>query len=44
LDEAIPHFRQAAASATAEGNTALVESIHKQIEPYLPALFQPQIP
>ena len=44
MDEAIPHFRQAAASATAEGNTALVESIHRQIEPYLPTLFQPQIP
>ena len=44
LDEAIPHFQQALALATAQGNTALAESIRARLKSYQPASPQPQTP
>ena len=44
LDEAIPHFQQALALATAQGNTALAESIRARLQSYQATLPQPQTP
>jgi len=42
--EAIPQFQEALALATAQGNTALAESIRARLKSYQPALLQPQTP
>ncbi len=42
--QAIQHFQQALALATAQGNTALAESIRTQLKSYQPALLSPQTP
>jgi tetratricopeptide (TPR) repeat protein len=44
LAEAISHFQQALALATAQGDTALAESIRTRLKSYLPVLPQPQSP
>jgi tetratricopeptide (TPR) repeat protein len=43
-NEAILHFQQALALATAQGDTALAESIRTRLKSYPPALPQPQTP
>ena len=44
LDEAIAHFQQALALATAQGNTALAETIRARLKSYQAALPQSQTP
>jgi len=44
LNEAIPYFQQALALATAQGNTALAESIRTRLKSYQPSLLQRQTP
>jgi tetratricopeptide (TPR) repeat protein len=44
LAEAVPQFQQALTLATAQGNTALAESIRTRLKSYQPALLQPQTP